>query len=183
MLNKIVNGNIALWVLLVLLVASPSIGERHNLLVPPCVLHHGAYILGKVRLVAELHNLRPIALAVATEETYHLVAVTPILAELLEVNNVVVLPVWVFENQTDKGRLIVADHQSVQPHQDIDRLDLVCAFVKSVGKVGFALLCEAYAQVEASCAIVPLFLDCLALTPSERNHKPPIPLLRSEISH
>ena len=94
-----------------------------------------------------------------------------------------VLFVWVFENQTDKGRLIIAEYQSVQLHQDIDRLDLVCAFVKSVGKVGFALFSEADAQVEASCAIVPLFLDCLALTPSERNHEPPIPLLRSEISH
>lgn len=178
MLNKIVNGNIALWVLLVLLVASPRIGERHDLLVPPCVLHHGAYVLGKVRLVAELRNLRPIAFAVATEEAYYLVAFTPILAELLEVNNVVVLPVWVFENQTDKGRLIVADHQSVQPHQDIDKLDLVRAFVESVSEVGFALLGEADAQVEASCAIVPLFLNCLALTPSERNHKPPIPMFR-----
>lgn len=178
MLNKIVNGDVALWVLLVLLIAPPSIGERHKLLVPPCVLHHGAYILGKVRLVVELHNLRPVALAVATEEAYQLVAFTPILAELLEVNNIMVLLVWVFENQTDKGRLIVADHQSVQLHQDIDKLDLVCAFVKTVGKVGFALLCEAYAQVEASCAIVPLFLDCLALTPSERCHKPPIPMFR-----
>lgn len=182
MLNKIVNGNIALWVLLVLLVASPRIGERHDLLVPPCVLHHGAYVLGKVRLVAELRNLRPIAFAVATEEVHH-VGFTPLLAEPFEVKNIMVLLVWVFENQTDKGRLIVADHQSVQPHQDIDRLDLVCTFVESVGEVGFALLCEADAQVEASCAIVPLFLDCLALTPSERNHKPSIPLLRSEISH
>lgn len=77
MLNKIVNGNIALWVLLVLLVASPRIGERHNLLVPPCVLHHGAYVLGKVPLVVELHNLRPIALAVATEEAYLLVVLSP----------------------------------------------------------------------------------------------------------
>lgn len=183
MLNKIVNGNIALWVLLVLLVAPPRIGERHNLLVPPCVLHHRAYILGKVRLVVKLHNLRPIALAVATEEAHQLVAFTPILAELLEVKNVMVLFVWVFENQTDKGRLIIAEYQSVQLHQDIDRLDLVCAFVESVSEVRFALLGEADAQVEASCAIVPLFLDCLALTPSERNHKPSIPLLRSEISH
>lgn len=182
MLNKIVNGDVALWVLFVLLVAPPSISKRHYLFVPPCVLHHGAYILGKVRLVVELHNLRPIALAVATEEVHH-VGFTPLLAEPFEVKNIMVLPVWVFENQTDKGRLIVADHQSVQLHQDIDRLDLVCAFVKSVGKVGFALLGEADAQVEASCAIVPLFLNCLALTPSERNHKPPIPLLRSEISH
>lgn len=100
------------------------------------------------------------------------------MAELLEVENVVVLLVWVFENQTDKGRLIVANHQSVQLHQDIDRLDLVRAFVESVSEVRFALLCEAYAQVEASCAIVPLFLDCLVLTPSERNHKPPIPMFR-----
>ena len=129
MLNKIVNGDIALWVLLVLLVSPPSIGERHKLLVPSSVLHHGAYVLGKVRLVVKLHNLRPVALAVATEEAYQLVAFTPILAELLEVKNIMVLLVWVFENQTDKGRLIVADHQSVQPHQDIDRLDLVCAFV------------------------------------------------------
>ena len=57
------------------------------------------------------------------------------------------------------------------------------AFIETMGEVGFALLGEADAQVEASCAIVPLLLDCLALTPSERNHKPPIPLLRSEISH
>lgn len=178
MLNKIVNGNIALWVLLVLLVAPPRIGERHKLLIPPCVLHHGAYILGKVRLVVELHNLRPVALAVATEEAYQLVAFTPILAELLEVKNIMVLLVWVFENQTDKGRLIVADHQSVQPHQDIDRLDLVRAFVESVSEVGFALFSEAYAQVKASCAIVPLFLDCLALTPSERYQKPSIPMFR-----
>lgn len=77
MLNKIVNGNIALWVLLVLLVAPPRIGERHKLLVPSSVLHHGAYILGKVRLVVKLHNLRPIALAVATEEAYLLVALSP----------------------------------------------------------------------------------------------------------
>ena len=73
MLNKIVNGNIALWVLLVLLVASPRIGERHYLLVPSSILHHGAYILGKVRLVVKLHNLRPVALAVATEESQRLV--------------------------------------------------------------------------------------------------------------
>lgn len=105
------------------------------------------------------------------------------MAELLEVENVVVLLVWVFENQTDKGRLIVANHQSVQLHQDIDRLDLVCTLIESVREVGFALFGEADAQVEASCAIVPLFLDCLALTPSERNHEPSIPLLRSEISH
>lgn len=182
MLNKIVNGDVALWVLLVLLVAPPRIGERHNLLVPSCVLHHGAYILGKVRLVVELHNLRPVALAVSAEEAYQLVF-TPLLAELFEVKNVMVLPVWVFENQTDKGRLIVADHQSVQLHQDIDRIDLVRTFVKTVGEVRFALFGEAYAQVEASCAIVPLLLDCLALTPSERNEDPPIPLLRSEISH
>lgn len=178
MLNKIVNGDVALWVLLVLLVAPPSIGERHNLLVPPSVLHHGAYILGKVWLVVELHNLRPVALAVATEEVHQLVAFTPILAELLEVKNIMVLFVWVFENQTDKGRLIVAEYQSVQLHQDIDRLDLVCAFVKTVGEVRFALFGEADAQVEASCAIVPLFLNCLVLTPSERNHKPPIPMFR-----
>lgn len=177
MLNKIVNGNIALWVLLVLLVAPPRIGERHKLLVPSSVLHHGAYVLGKVRLVAELHNLRPIALAVATEEVHH-VGFTPLLAEPFEVKNIMVLLVWVFENQTDKGRLIVADHQSVQLHQDIDRQNLVCAFVESVREVGFALFGEADAQVEASCAIVPLFLDCLALTPSERNHKPPIPMFR-----
>lgn len=182
MLNKIVNGNIALWVLLVLLVAPPSIGERHYLFPPSRVLHHGAYILGKVRLVVELHNLRPVALAVATEEVHH-VGFTPLLAEPFEVKNIMVLLVWVFENQTDKGRLIVADHQSVQLHQDIDRLDIVRAFVKSVSEVGFALLGEADAQVEASCAIVPLFLNCLALTPSERYHKPSIPLLRSEISH
>ena len=183
MLNKIVNGNIALWVLLVLLVAPPRIGERHKLLIPPCVLHHGAYILGKVRLVVELHNLRPVALAVATEEAYYLVVFTPLLAELLEVENVVVLFVWVFENQTDKGTLIIAEYQSVQLHQDIKRLDLVRAFVESVSEVGFALFSEADAQVEASRAIVPLFLDCLVLTSSERNHKPSIPLLRSEISH
>lgn len=97
MLNKIVNGNIALWVLLVLFVAPPRIGERHNLLVPPCVLHHGAYILGKVRLVVELHNLRPVAFAVAAEEVHHAVF-TPLLTELLEVENVMVLFVWVFEN-------------------------------------------------------------------------------------
>lgn len=124
MLNKIVNGDVALWVLLVLLVASPRIGERQDPLVPPCVLHHGAYVLGKVRLVAELRNLRPIAFAVATEEAYYVVF-TPLLAELLEVENVVVLLVWVFENQTDKGRLIVANYQSVQLHQDIRRPDLV----------------------------------------------------------
>ena len=73
MLNKIVNGDVALWVLLVLLVASPRIGERHDLLVPSSVLHHGAYVLGKVRLVVELHNLRPVSLAVAAEESQHLV--------------------------------------------------------------------------------------------------------------
>lgn len=183
MLNKIVNGDVALWVLLILPIASPRIGKRHYLLVPPCVLHHGAYVLGKVRLVVKLHNLRPVALAVAAEEVYLLVALSILVAERLEVNNVVVLPVWVFENQTHKGRLIVANHQSVQLHQDIDRQDLVRAFVKSVSEVGFALFGEADAQVEASCAIVPLLLDCLALTPSERNHEPPIPLLRSEISH
>ena len=183
MLNKIVNGDAALWVLLVLLVAPPRIGERHYLLVPSSVLHHGAYILGKVRLVVELHNLRPIALAVATEEVYRLVALSPRVTARVEVNNVVVLLVWVFENQTDKGTLIIAECQSVQLHQDIDKLDLVCAFVESVGKVRFALFSEADAQVEASCAIVPLFLNCLALTPSERNHKPSVPLLRSEISH
>lgn len=183
MLNKIVNGNIALWVLLILLVAPPRIGERHYLLVPSSVLHHGAYILGKVRLVVKLHNLRPVALAVATEEVYQLVGFTPPLAEPFEVKNVMVLFVWVFENQTDKGRLIIAEYQSVQLHQDIDRLDLVRTLIESVSEVRFALLGEADAQVEASCAIVPLFLDCLALTPSERNHKPSIPLLRSEISH
>ena len=183
MLNKIVNGDVALWVLLVLLVAPPSIGERHYLLVPSSVLHHGAYVLGKVRLVAELHNLRPVALAVATEEVYHLVAFVPRIAEPFEVKNVMVLFVWVFENQTHKGTLSMAEYQSVQPHQDIDRLDLVCAFVESVGEVRFALLGEADAQVKASCAIVPLLLDGLALTPSERNHKPSVPLLRLEISH
>ena len=65
----------------------------------------------------------------------------------------------------------------------MSRIGFMCAFVESVSEVGFALLGEADAQVEASCAIVPLLLDCLALTPSERNHKPSIPLLRSEISH
>ena len=182
MLNKIVNGNIALWVLLVLLVAPPRIGERHYLLIPPRVIHHRAYILLQLRLVVEIHNLRPVALAVATEEVHH-VGFTPLLAEPFEVKNIMVLLVWVFENQTHKGRLIIAEYQSVQLHQDIDRLDLVRTFVKTVGEVRFALFGEAYAQVEASCAIVPLFLDCLALTPSERNHEPPIPLLRSEISH
>lgn len=189
MLNKIVNGDIALWVLLVLLVAPPSIGERHKLLVPPCVLHHGAYILGKVRLVVELHNLRPVALAVATEKVYPLVdcmeslMCLPRLAERLEVNNVVVLLVWVFENQTNKGTLTIAEYQFVQLRQDINKLNLVRAFIKSVGEVRFALLGEADAQVKASCAIVPLLLDGLALTPSERNHKPSVPLLRLEISH
>ena len=183
MLNKIVNSDVALWVLLVLLVAPPSIGERHNLLVPPSVLHHGAYVLGKVRLVVELHNLRPIALAVATEEAYILVALSTHVAEPHEVNNVVVLPVWVFENQTDKGSSVITEHQFAQLLQDIKRIDLVRAFIESVGEVRFALLGEADAQVEASCAIVPLFLNCLALTPSEGNHKPSIPLLRSEISH
>lgn len=189
MLNKIVNGDIALWVLLVLLVAPPRISKRHYLLVPPCVLHHGAYVLGKVRLVVELHNLRPVALAVATEEVYPLVdcmeilMCLPLLAERLEVSNVVVLLVWVFENQTNKGRLIVAEYQLVQLHQDINKLDLVCTLIKSVGKVSFALPGEADAQVEASCAIVPLLLDRLALAASERNHKPSVPLLRSEVSH
>lgn len=65
----------------------------------------------------------------------------------------------------------------------MSRIGFMCAFVESVSEVGFALLCEADAQVEASRAIVPLLLDGLALTPSERNHKPPIPLLRSEIGH
>lgn len=65
----------------------------------------------------------------------------------------------------------------------MSRIGFMCAFIKSVGKVGFALLGEADAQVEASCAIVPLLLDCLALTPSERNHEPSIPMRRSEISH
>lgn len=176
-LNKIVNGNIALWVLPVLLVAPPSIGERHYLLIPPRVLHHRAYVLGKVRLVVELHNLRPVALAVATEEV-HNVGFTPLLAEPFEVKNIMVLLVCVFENQTDKGRLIVAEYQSVQLHQDIDRLDLVRAFIKSVGEVGFALFGEADAQVEASCAIVPLFLDCFVLTPGEWYHEPSIPMFR-----
>lgn len=177
MLNKIVNGDVALWVLLVLLVAPPRIGKWHYLLIPSRVIHHGAYVLGKVRLVVELHNLRPIAFAVATEEAYYVVF-TPLLAELLEVENVVVLLVWVFENQTDKGRLFVANYQSVQLHQDIRRPDLVCAFVESVREVGFALFGEAYAQVKASCAIVPLFLDCFVLTPGEWYHKPSIPMFR-----
>ena len=60
----------------------------------------------------------------------------------------------------------------------MSRIGFMCAFVESVGEVSFALLCEADAQVEASCAIVPLFLNCLALTPSERNNKPPIPMFR-----
>lgn len=189
MLNKIVNGNIALWVLLVLLVAPPSIGERHNLLVPSSVIHHRAYILLQLGLDWELHNLRPVTLAVATEEVYPLVdymeilMYLPPLAERLEVSNVVVLLVWVFENQTNKGMLIVAEYQFVQLHQDINKLDLVRAFIKPVSEVSFALLGEAYAQVEASCAIVPLLLDRLALTPSEWNHKPSVPLLRSEVSH
>lgn len=189
MLNKIVNGDVTFWVLSVLLVAPPSIGERHIFFVPPCVLHHRAYVLGKVRLVVELHNLRPVALAVATEEVYPLVdcmeglMYLPPLAERLEVNNVVVLLVWVFENQTNKGRLIVAEYQFVQLHQDVDKLNFVRTLIKSVGKVSFALLGEADAQVEASCSIVPLLLDRLALTPSERNHKPSVPLLRSEVSH
>lgn len=183
MLNKIVNGDVALWVLLVLLVAPPSIGERHYLLIPPRVIHHRAYILLQLRLVVEIHNLRPVALAVATEEVYRLVFNPQHFAEFLEVNNVVVLLVWVFKNQTHKGALIVAERQPVQLLQDLKRLDLVRAFIKPVGKVSFALPGEADAQVEASCAIVPLLLDRLALTPSERNHKPSIPLLRSEISH
>lgn len=178
MLNKIVNGNIALWVLLVLLVASPRIGERHDLLVPPCVLHHGAYVLGKVRLVAELRNLRPIALAVATEEVYRFVVLSRHVAEPFEVKNIMVLLVWVFKNQTDKTGLIIAEYQFAQLLQDIKRLDLVCAFVESVGKVGFALFGEADAQVEASCTIVPLFLDCFVLTPGEWYHKPSIPMFR-----
>lgn len=189
MLNKIVNGDVALWVRFVALVASPRIGERHYLLIPSRVIHHRAYILLQLGLVVELHNLRPVALAVATEEVYPLVdcmeslMCLPPLAERLEVNNIMVLLVWVFENQTDKGRLIVAEYQFVQLYQDINKLDLVCTLIKSVCKVRFALLGEAYAQVEASCAIVPLLLDCLVLTPSERNHKPSVPLLRSEISH
>lgn len=189
MLNKIVNGDVALWVLFVLLVAPPSIGERHKLLVPPCVIHHRAYILLQLGLVVELHNLRPISFSVATEKVYPLVdcmeslMCLPPLAERLEVNNVVVLFVWVFENQTNKGRLIITEYQFVQLHQDINKLDLVRTLIKPVGEVRFALPCEADAQVEASCAIVPLLLDRLALTPSERNHKPSIPLLRSEISH
>ena len=65
----------------------------------------------------------------------------------------------------------------------MSRIGFMRAFIKSVGEVRFALLGEADAQVKASCAIVPLLLDGLALTPSERNHKPSIPLLRSEISH
>ena len=65
----------------------------------------------------------------------------------------------------------------------MSRISFMCAFIETMGEVRFALLGEAYAQVKASCAIVPLFLDCLALTPSERYHKPSIPLLRSEISH
>ena len=182
MLKKIVNGDVAVWVLLVLLVAPPRLGERHYLLVPSSVLLHGAYILGKVRLVVKLHNLRPVALAVATEEVHHVIF-TPRLAEPLEIKNIMVLLVWVFENQTDKGRLIVANHQPVQLHQDIDRQDLVRAFVESVSEVGFALFGEADAQVEASCAIVPLFLNCLALTPSERYHEPSIPMRRAQISH
>lgn len=189
MLNKIVNGDAALWVLLVLLVAPPRIGERHNLLVPPSVLHHRAYVLLQLGLVVKLHNLRPVALAVATEKVYPLVdcmeslMCLPLLAERLEVNNVVVLFVWVFENQTNKGTLTIAEYQFVQLHQNINKLDLVRTLIKPVGEVRFALLGEADAQVEASCAIVPLLLDCLALTPSERNHKPSVPLLRSEISH
>ena len=189
MLNKIVNGDVALWVLLVLLVASPRIGERHNLLIPSRVIHHRAYILLQLGLVVELHNLRPVALAVATEKVYPLVdcmeslMCLPPLAERLEVNNVVVLLVWVFKIQTHKGTLIIAEYQFVQLHQDINKIDLVRTLIKSVGEVSFALLGEADAQVEASCAIVPLLLDRLALTPSERNHEPSIPLLRSEISH
>lgn len=92
----------------------------------------------------------------------------PRLAERLEVNNVVVLLVWVFENQTNKGTLTIAEYQFVQLRQDINKLNLVRAFIKSMGEVGFALLGEADAQVEASCAIVPLLLDGLALTP--RSH-------------
>lgn len=172
-----------MWVLLVLLVASPRIGERHKLLVPPCVLHHRTHILDEVWFVVEIYDLGPVSLAVAAEEAYLLVVMPTHIAELLEVKNIMVLLVWVFENQTDKTGLIIAECQFAQLLQDTKRLDLVCAFVKSVGEVSFALLGEADAQVEASCAIVPLFLDCLALTPSERNHKPSIPLLRSEISH
>lgn len=189
MLNKIVNGDVALWVLLVLLVAPPSIGERHYFLIPSRVIHHRAYILLQLGLAVELHNLRPVALAVATEKVYPLVdcmeslMCLPPLAELLEVSNVVVLFVWVFENQTNKGTLTIAEYQLVQLHQDINKLDLVRTLVESVGEVSFALPCEADAQVKASCAIVPLLLDRLALTPSERNHKPSVPLLRSEISH
>lgn len=189
MLNKIVNGDVALWVRFVALVAPPRIGKWHYLLIPSRVIHHRAYVLGKVRLVVELHNLRPVALAVATEEVYPLVdcmeslMCLPPLAERLEVNNVVVLLVWVFENQTNKGRLIVAEYQFVQLHQDINKLNLVCTLINSVCEVSFALPGEADAQVEASCAIVPLLLDRLALTPSEWNHKPSIPLLRSEVSH
>lgn len=65
----------------------------------------------------------------------------------------------------------------------MSRIGFMCAFIETMGEVGFTLLGEAYAQVEASCAIVPLFLNCLALTPSERNHEPSIPMRRSEISH
>ena len=65
----------------------------------------------------------------------------------------------------------------------MSRIGFMCAFIETMCEIRFALLCEADAQVEASCAIVPLLLNCLALTPSERNHKPSIPLLRSEISH
>lgn len=65
----------------------------------------------------------------------------------------------------------------------MSRIGFMCAFVESVSEVGFALFGEAYAQVEASCAIVPLLLDGLALTPSERNHEPSIPMRRAQISH
>ena len=60
----------------------------------------------------------------------------------------------------------------------MSRIGFMCAFIETMCEISFALLGEAYAQVEASCAIVPLFLDCLALTPGERYHKPSIPLLR-----
>lgn len=60
----------------------------------------------------------------------------------------------------------------------MSRIGFMCAFIETMGEVGFALLSEADAQVEASCAIVPLLLDCFVLTPSERCHKPPIPMFR-----
>lgn len=65
----------------------------------------------------------------------------------------------------------------------MSRIGFMCAFIETMGEVGFALLGEADAQVETPRSIIPLLLYCLVLTPSERNHEPSIPMRRAQISH